>query len=192
MDLRKKIMEAAWELFQEKGYTATTVNEIIERANTSKGGFYYYFQAKDELLNSLYHFFDREYRKYYAGIDHKQNHILQLKLLNQYVFYFIEGNVKVDLLASLYQSQLAAKQQTHFLDPDRYYLKLVRKLILEGQEQGEIRTDIGVDELVKHILLVERGIIMDWCVENGKYSLGYFGAHSFNLYMEFLKPKSEN
>ena len=29
MDLKKKIMEAAWELFQEKGYTATTVNEII-------------------------------------------------------------------------------------------------------------------------------------------------------------------
>ena len=30
MDLKRKIMEAAWELFQEKGYTATTVNEIID------------------------------------------------------------------------------------------------------------------------------------------------------------------
>lgn len=191
MDLRKEILEAAWKLFQEKGYTATTVNEIIEHAHTSKGGFYYYFKAKDELLNSLYHFFDREYQKYYESMDQSQNHILQLKLLNQYVFYFIEGNVKVDLLASLYQSQLAEKQQTNFLDPERYYLKLVRKLILEGQEKGEIRTDISADELVKHILLVERGIIMDWCVENGTYSLGYFGAHSFDLYMEFLKPVSK-
>lgn len=191
MDLKKKIMESAWELFQQKGYTATTVTEIIEKAGTSKGGFYYYFKAKDELLNSLYHFFDREYRKYYQSMDKSLNHIMQLKLLNQYVFYFMEGNVKVDLLAELYRSQLARKKQTHFLDPERFYLKLVKKLITEGQERGEIRTDLTADELVKHILLVERGIIMDWCVENGKYSLGYFGAHSFNLYMEFLEPAKE-
>ena len=191
MDLKKKIMESAWELFQQKGYTATTVTEIIEKAGTSKGGFYYYFKAKDELLNSLYHFFDREYRKYYQSMDKSLNHIMQLKLLNQYVFYFMEGNVKVDLLAELYRSQLARKKQTHFLDPERFYLKLVKKLITEGQERGEIRTDLTADELVKHILLVERGIIMDWCVENGKYSLGYFGAHSFNLYMEFLEPEKE-
>ena len=35
MDLKRKIMEAAWELFQEKGYTATTVNEIIVMPKTS-------------------------------------------------------------------------------------------------------------------------------------------------------------
>ena len=191
MDLKRKIMEAAWELFQEKGYTATTVNEIIEKAETSKGGFYYYFHAKDELLNSLYHFFDREYKKYYKSMDKSLNHIMQIKLLNQYVFYFMEGNVKVDLLASLYRSQLAEKKQTNFLDPERYYLKLIKKLISDVQKKGEIRTDLTVDELVKHILLVERGIIMDWCVENGGYSLGYFGAHSFNLYMEFLEPSEK-
>ena len=188
MDLKKKIMESAWELFQEKGYTATTVNEIIQKAGTSKGGFYYYFHAKDELLNSLYHFFDREYKKYYQSMAQSLNHIMQIKLRNQYVFYFIEGNVKVDLLASLYRSQLDEKKQTHFLDPERYYLKLVKKLITEGRKKGEIRSDLTVDELVKHILLVERGIIMDWCVENGSSSLGFFGAHSFNLSMEFLEP----
>lgn len=188
MDLKDKIMEAAWDLFQQKGYTATTVKEIIEHAGTSKGGFYYYFTAKDELLNSLYHFFDREYERYYRGMDKNQNHILQIKMLNQYVFYFIEANVKVDLLSALYQSQLASKKQTHFLDPERYYLKLIKKLISQGQEKGEVRTDLSVEELTKHILLVERGIIMDWCVEDGRYSLGYFGAHSFNLYMEFLEP----
>ena len=192
MDLKKKIMEAAWELFQEKGYTVTTVNEIIEKAGTSKGEFYYYFHAKDELLNSLYYFFDREYEKYYQSMDKSLNYIMQIKLLNQYVFYFIEGNVKVDLLASLYRSQLAEKKQTHFLDPNRYYIRLVKRLITEGQKKGEIRSDLTADELVKHILLVERGLLTDWCVEDGGYSLGYFGAHSFNLYMEFLEPSGKD
>lgn len=188
MNLKDKIMEAAWELFYEKGYSATTLNDIIEKAGTSKGGFYYYFQAKDELLNSLFLFFDREYEKYYKSMDKDTNHIMQLKLLNQYVFYFIEGNVKVDLLSALYQSQLAAKQQKNFLDPDRYYMKLVKHILAEGQNRGEIRKDLSVDEMIKHILLLQRGTIMDWCVENGSYSLGFFGAHSFNMYIEFLKP----
>ena len=41
----------------KNGYEKTTVNEIIKKANTSKGGFYYYFKAKEELLNSLYAIF---------------------------------------------------------------------------------------------------------------------------------------
>ena len=119
-----------------------------------------------------------------------------IEILRQKGFYQPDFSISRFLmknppLAELYRSQLARKKQTHFLDPERFYLKLVKKLITEGQERGEIRTDLTADELVKHILLVERGIIMDWCVENGKYSLGYFGAHSFNLYMEFLEPEKE-
>ena len=68
-DLKEEIKNAAWELFYEKGYEETTVNDIIEKANTSKGGFYYYFKAKDELLHSLYSFFDREYEKFYENMD---------------------------------------------------------------------------------------------------------------------------
>lgn len=188
-NLRQKIMDAAWELFYEKGYESTTVNDIIKRAGTSKGGFYYYFKAKDELLNSLYGFFDREYKKFYENMDKSLNCLVQLKMLSQYVSYFIEGNVSAEFLAALYESQLSKKTQENFLSPDRYYIKLVKKIIKEGQEKGEIRDDFSVDELAHHVLVLERGIIMDWCVQNGSFSLGYFGSQSFELYSEFMKAK---
>lgn len=187
-DLKEEIKTAAWELFYEKGYEETTVNDIIKKANTSKGGFYYYFKAKDELLHSLYSFFDREYEKFYENMDKSLNSLIQLKQLSQYVSYFIEGNVSPGLLAALYQSQLAQKRQDCFLNPDRYYIQLVKKIITEGQEKKEIRDDITVDELAHHVLLLERGIIMDWCVQDGKFSLGDFGTRNFELYIEFMKP----
>lgn len=187
-DLKEEIKTAAWELFYEKGYEETTVNDIIKKANTSKGGFYYYFKAKDELLHSLYSFFDREYEKFYENMDRNLNSLIQLKQLSQYVSYFIEGNVSPGLLAALYQSQLAQKRQDCFLNPDRYYIRLVKKIITEGQEKKEIRDDITVDELAHHVLLLERGIIMDWCVQDGKFSLGDFGTRNFELYIEFMKP----
>jgi len=188
-DLKEEIKNAAWELFYEKGYEETTVNDIIEKANTSKGGFYYYFKAKDELLHSLYSFFDREYEKFYENMDKNLNSLIQLKQLSQYVSYFIEGNVSSGLLAALYQSQLAKKRQDCFLNPDRYYNRLVRKIITEGQAKKEIRDDLSVEELAHHVLLLERGIIMDWCVQNGAFSLGDFGTRNFELYIEFMKPE---
>lgn len=187
-DLKEEIKNAAWELFYEKGYEETTVNDIIEKAKTSKGGFYYYFKAKDELLHSLYSFFDREYEKFYENMDKSLNSLVKLKQLSQYVSYFIEGNVSPGLLAALYQSQLAKKRQDCFLNPDRYYNRLVRKIITEGQEKKEIRDDLSVEELAHHVLLLERGIIMDWCVQSGAFSLGDFGTRNFELYIEFMKP----
>ncbi|KMZ52382.1 TetR/AcrR family transcriptional regulator [Dorea sp. D27] len=186
--LKEEIKAAAWELFYEKGYEETTINDIIKKANTSKGGFYYYFKAKDELLHSLYSFFDREYEKFYDNMDKSLDSLVQLKQLSQYVSYFIEGNVSAELLAALYQSQLVKKKQDCFLNPDRYYNRLVRKIIAEGQEKGEIRRDMTVDELAHHVLLLERGIIMDWCVQNGGFSLGYYGTRNFDLYIEFMRP----
>ena len=51
--VKDRIVSAAWELFYEKGYDATTVDDIIRLSDTSKGSFYYYFDGKDALLNTL-------------------------------------------------------------------------------------------------------------------------------------------
>lgn len=51
--VKNKIVSAAWQLFHDKGYNHTTVDDIIELSGTSKGSFYYYFNTKDELLNTL-------------------------------------------------------------------------------------------------------------------------------------------
>lgn len=46
---KTKIFKTAEELFYEKGYTHTSVDEIIERSGTSKGTFYYHYKSKAEL-----------------------------------------------------------------------------------------------------------------------------------------------
>lgn len=189
--LRQRIIDSAWELFYEKGYANTTINEIIEKAGTSKGGFYYYFSQKDDLLNSLYVIFDREYEKFYTNLDKSQNAILQLDLVNQYVCFFIDANVSYELLTELYRSQLDRRKQEAFLNPDRYYFRMVREIIETGQKRGEIRDDIDAYTLSQHILLLERGILINWCVRAGDYLLGSKGNEDFRLYTAFLKPDAK-
>jgi AcrR family transcriptional regulator len=47
------IMDAALELFANNGYTSTSISQIAEKANISKGLMYNYFSSKEELLQSI-------------------------------------------------------------------------------------------------------------------------------------------
>lgn len=50
---RSEILECAVQLFIERGYDATSINQIIGRAGISKGAFYHHFQSKEDLIEAL-------------------------------------------------------------------------------------------------------------------------------------------
>ncbi|MFJ2556719.1 MULTISPECIES: TetR/AcrR family transcriptional regulator [unclassified Streptomyces] len=50
---RQKLYEAAVTLIAEQGFSATTVDEIAERAGVAKGTVYYNFKSKTELFEEL-------------------------------------------------------------------------------------------------------------------------------------------
>ncbi len=50
---RERLLESAKVLFSQKGYYATSVEDIVESAGFSKGAFYFYFKSKEELFKSL-------------------------------------------------------------------------------------------------------------------------------------------
>lgn len=175
---KSKIVTAAWKLFYENGYDNTTVEEIIEESGTSRGSFYHYFEGKDALLGSLAYMFDEKYDELNESITDDMNSIDILLYLNKELFQMIEDTVDFDLLCRLLSSQLTTNGEKHLLDRNRTYYKLLRKIIHEGQEKGEITKRFSVNELVKHYSLYERGMLYDWCLSNAEYSLSEY-ANAF-------------
>lgn len=53
MSAREKLIQSAKELFSQKGYNHTTVEDIVKHAGLSKGAFYFYFKSKDQLMEEL-------------------------------------------------------------------------------------------------------------------------------------------
>src|SRR5688572_30120254 len=51
---KEKIIQAAIQLFQERGYEKTTSNEIASAAGVSVGSFYVYFTDKRQLLLTIF------------------------------------------------------------------------------------------------------------------------------------------
>lgn len=52
--VRDRVQQAAVELFAEKGYAPTSVQEVVARAGVTKGAMYHYFRSKDDLLFGIY------------------------------------------------------------------------------------------------------------------------------------------
>ncbi|MBX2805948.1 MAG: TetR/AcrR family transcriptional regulator [Hyphomicrobiales bacterium] len=50
---RNKIIEAADQLFYERGFEHTSFADIASAVKISRGNFYYHFKAKDEILDSV-------------------------------------------------------------------------------------------------------------------------------------------
>ncbi len=178
-----KIIAAAWSLFYDQGYDATTVDEIIELSGTSKGSFYHYFDGKGALMGTLAYLFDEKYEELEPKLISCESNYDKLIFLNQELFAMIENSISLDLLTRLFSTQLVARGEKHLLDRSRYYYRLLRRIFQEGQELGEFRSDLSVNELVKIYAIAERAMMYDWCICSGEYSLKTYAKITMPIFL---------
>ena len=171
-----KIVSAAWQLFYQQGYDDTTIDEIVEASGTSRGSFYHYFTSKDDLLTSLSYLFDEKYEELMETMDPALSPLDKLVYMNQELFMMIENTVSVSLLSQLFASQLVTKGERHLLEPSRTYYKLLRQITIEGQQKGIFRDELSINDITKAYAVFERGLMYDWCLCNGTYSLCQYSS----------------
>ena len=181
-----RIVSAAWQLFYRYGYDNTTIDDIVEAANTSKGSFYHYFDGKDALLSSLSYLFDEKYEELMETMDLALSPIEKLIYLNQELFMMIENTVSVDLLSQLFATQLLTSGERHLLATDRTYYKLLRQITIEGRQQALFREELSINDITRAYAMFERGLMYDWCICNGNYSLCQYSATMLPLFLKGL------
>ena len=184
-----RIVAAAWKLFYEQGYEETTVEDIIFESETSKGSFYHYFDGKDALLSSLSVLFDEKYEELMREEHDGMGCIALLCWLNQELFKTIENTVSIELLAQLFSSQLITRGEKHLLDRKRTYYRLLRQIVSQGQERGELSDEHTVGEIVKAYAMFERGLMYDWCLSGGEYSLVQYARGMMPMFLEGFRRK---
>ena len=186
-----RIVAAAWKLFYEQGYDDTTVEDIVFESETSKGSFYHYFDGKDSLMGTLAYVFDEKYEELSGVLDPALDAVDKLVFLNHELYVMIESSISIDLLTRLLSTQLLARGEKHLLDRDRVYFKLLRQIIREGQEKGQLRRDLSVNEIVKAFALWERAQLYDWCLCSGEYSLVSYAAKTTPMFLESYRGGHE-
>lgn len=73
---KAKILEAALDLFRERGYEAATMRAIAERAGVALGNAYYYFGSKEHLIQAFY---DRTHDEHIQAIGTRLDELKDLR-----------------------------------------------------------------------------------------------------------------
>lgn len=183
-NMREMIVQAAWELFEEKGYEETGIVDIIERAGVSEEGFYKYFREKKDLEHTLGDLFDRKYAQLMVNMDPKFTSTDQLVFLNQELFKLIEYHVPRELTSHIYVD--TAEERQGMLNKKRFYYTIIPEIIKNGQADGEITDKVSAEEIFETYASIERGLIYDWCIKNGKGNLVENGRRLISPYLRSL------
>ena len=140
--VRQRLLSCATQLFTRKGYTATTVREIVAAAKVTKPVLYYYFRNKEgiyiELIRGAFAKFDALLD---ASRTQRGSATERLLHLSDQVFSLFMEYIEVARL--MYSIYYGPPQGAPFFDFDTYHTKLhdaIRRLVKEGIRKGEFHT----------------------------------------------------
>lgn len=176
---KRKIFLSALALFAEKSYENITVQDICDRSGFSVGAFYHHFKSKDNLLDEGYRLFDMEIEKLWNE-EHPDEPLEKVIFL---IKKQIESMEYMGSFASMqhFKNQLSNTEK-YILNPERFFYQEILHAITEGIEQGILYGN--PTEITETILCLSRGIIYDWGLHDGSYSLSERSLHVLNILFE--------
>ncbi len=140
---QQEILDAAAEIFRDKGYEATSTQDIAEAVGLLKGSLYYYIDSKEDLLFAI---IDEAYKGALETVQVSTaaggNALEKIRaLIDAHVAYFTSNQVKMAVLFRDFRS-LSEERQRIIAGEGDFYLEEVRSLIRQGQREGVVADDI--------------------------------------------------
>jgi len=140
-EVRKRLLSGATDLFASKGYAATTVREIVERAGVTKPVLYYYFRSKEgiylDLMREPFGRFSSAVEETLHTAGSARERLFRLCLMAYDIF--VEN---IDAARVMYSIYYGPPQGAPFIDFDAYHHRFqeaVLQVLQEGIRDGEFR-----------------------------------------------------
>jgi AcrR family transcriptional regulator len=168
-----ELLDAALDLFVEKGFSATRVEEVAARAGVSKGTLFLYFQSKEDLFKAVV----REniankfptWQEEFTTFEGTSAELLRYALSS---WWERIGNTRASGITKLVMSEaqnfpeIAEFYQAEVIKPGN---AMIRRILERGVESGEFR-NLDLEQAV-HIIVAPMIFLMMW-----KHSMGACAA----------------
>ena len=162
---RAKILEAATQVFIEHGYERTTMKDVMDAANVSRGGLYQYFSNKEDLYEAiLKENLSRKVHETKELLDEKNDSYWDLLLLRMFGENR-EPDDKMDPLAPInleffITGKNDKRRREYGTERYRYGVNLFADIIRAGQESGEFSKKYDGDIIARSIVTFIDGLAL--------------------------------
>ena len=165
---KAQIVQAALEVFVEKGYYAANVSDVAQKAGVSQGTIYHYFPSKDDLFWAAYEAWEVQslYGEIQQALGASQSPTEQLRILAQTVgermtqaAAMLPANV--EFWSHLTRNEAVRQGFQRLFATMRGHLA---RIIQEGITQGEF-TDVNAEETASLLIATYDGLILQWLAD---------------------------
>lgn len=164
-EIHDKLFRAALKLFAERGFSATTIEDITDAADVGKGTFFNYFPSKEHLLTAFSEIRmaiiraalmeAREGKESIHGVLHRMYHGLMKEPTETQE---MARSLLITLLASEPVRTFASRRMAQSRE-------MTAEVMAIGQRRGEIRGDREPQELARLISQSHFGALLLWAIE---------------------------
>ena len=182
---REEILAAAAQIFRDKGYHATSMQDIAEAVHLQKGSLYHHIRSKEEILASL---LDRALDLLILSMQEVMASPLSVEQKLRSAMRMYADNIAVhsDLAAVLlleYRNLSPRLRARHMGRRDRFEA-LWRELLRQGMQQGVFRT--SDDKLVALAILGVQNWMLTWYRPEGPLSAAELSNRFADLFLNGL------
>ncbi|MEP7288073.1 MAG: TetR/AcrR family transcriptional regulator [Chloroflexota bacterium] len=191
-DAKQQILAAALALFAEQGFGKTSINDIVRASGLSKGGVYWHFASKDEIVTAIFdQFFDGQMtaiRAVLADTDLRATEKLT-RLIE------LSGN-DLEAMVSQFPSSLefyalAARDKPlriHLVHYFGLYQEYIEQLVAQGTADGEWR-QVDPKSTAMTLIALFEGALLIWGVMPEAFHLNDQLEKAIALLLEGLKRR---
>jgi Transcriptional regulator len=155
---RNELLQIAGDVFKEKGYEASTLNDIATRFGTDRAAIYYYFAGKEEIFQEVFQATAKKVlddnlaeATRVAGLGMSAHEKLRLLIELQIRSYeanypYVYVYIQEDMGKVAFQTTPWAKEMVR---KTRRFETVVTEVIAAGIKDGDFRDDLSVPLVVK-------------------------------------------
>jgi len=166
-NMREKILTESMKLFLRKGFRGTSMRDIADAVNLSKGSLYWHFKSKDDILNTIIDYHDHIFvdRVIEAVRKLKGNFIQKLKYSHKWITEFAYNNKVLSIGYSTIAGEMVGsgtEAESKIMRSYQKYHRFWRELLETGKKEAKIRDNMDI-ELVAHVIIaIHQGILLSW------------------------------
>lgn len=165
LSVKSRLLEAALDCFNRKGYAATTVQEIVEAAGVTKPALYYYFSSKEGIYRHLMEAAFVSFARLLALEDIPGKTARgRLEWLCEEAYAIFRDHLAVARL--MYSIYYGPPQGAPPFDFDRFHFAFqerIRALLVEGRRAGEFHFSKPEDAMWAIIGALNIAMEVDLC-----------------------------
>ena len=184
-----EIIQAATKLIGEKGIQNMTTKHLAEEVGFSEPALYRHFKGKTEILVSVLEFFRKQMRESLQPLlAQHETGLAKIKQLVEFQFNLFTQNPAIIMVifaeTSFQYDQLLSSTVNKLLFQKK---QMVVKIIEEGIEDGSVRKDVDVEQLMSIILGSMRFTVLQWRMSKFQFDLKTKGVALCNAINLLIK-----